>query len=341
MTLRVIDIGTVDAWRSQALWHGIASEVQARSSPTLSFCRPAEPYVGIGFHRRLDEIDTEKCAELNLPIIRRRIGGGPVYLDPDQLFFQLTLPAAQAPHRVDHLYQRFLEPAVTALKRLGIAAHRNGLNDLAVGKRKISGTGAGQIGDGVTVVGNILFRFPHERMAQILAMPSEGMREECLRLMRRHVTSMALEDRAKVGEAEAKKALVEAYGEALEMLPEREEVSATEEASIRRWEERFNDPVWLEGTPGAKPVARRVKISTDAWFFAVGGDEPSLEGSVVEGRIARLVLSGSRWNGTAEAIRSALTGQAARAETVERCLAPFGGDGRRLLAQLVPCLTND
>ena len=96
MELRVVDAGTVGAWRSQALWHGIASAMDASSPPVLSLCRPAEPYVGLGYHRSLDELDLDACRRLDLPVIRRQIGGGPVYVDGEQLFFQITLTAARA-----------------------------------------------------------------------------------------------------------------------------------------------------------------------------------------------------------------------------------------------------
>ena len=92
--LRLVDAGDVGAYRSQALWHGIASAMRSDSPPTLSFCRPTEPYVGLGYHRSLAEIDLDICRRRGLPVIRRQIGGGPVYLESDQLFFQHTLPAA-------------------------------------------------------------------------------------------------------------------------------------------------------------------------------------------------------------------------------------------------------
>ena len=57
-TLRVVDAGTVSALRSQALWHGIASSIEPDAGPTLSLCRPAAAYVSIGYHRRLDEVDS-------------------------------------------------------------------------------------------------------------------------------------------------------------------------------------------------------------------------------------------------------------------------------------------
>ena len=271
--LRVVDAGDAGAYRSQALWHGIASAMPPGATPTLSFCRPIEPYVGLGYHRSLAEIDLEACRRLGLPVIRRRIGGGPVYLDRDQLFFQITLPADRAPARVDRLYERCLEPAVAAFRSLGLAARRNGANDLSVDDRKVSGTGAGRIGDGVTVVGNVISRFPHERMIEILALPNERSRRECLRLMRRHVSCLEAENLGAVGFDEARQALVEAYGRAFGE-PLESSLTEAEEEAVSEWSDRFQDSAWLDGPSPPPPRPRRIKISADAWY-----DLPDHDGS--------------------------------------------------------------
>ncbi len=334
MSLRVVDAGSVSALRSQALWHGIAAAMQRGAAPTLSFCRPAEPYVGLGYHRRLDEIDLDACRRLGLPVIRRQIGGGPVYLDSDQLFFQITLPAELAPPRVDHLYERFLEPAAAAFRTLGLEVRRGGGNDLAVADRKISGTGAGRIEGGVTVVGNVLFRFPHRRMTEVLALPSARLRAECLRLMRRHVTSLAAEGLAATSAEAATGALVEAYARALGRRPVAAALTASEEAAIAGWEERFRDPAWLAGPAQPARGARRIKVSADAWIVTARHSGMRLEASAAGGKIERLWLAAPSLNGAAAAIERAVTGRPATAEALRPALEPFGDDGRRVLELL-------
>ncbi len=342
--LRVVDAGTVDPWRSQALWHGIAAATTDPAAPTtLSFCRPAAAYVGLGYHRPLGELDLDACRRRGLPVIRRRIGGGPVYIDSDQLFFQVTLPAARAPARVDRLYELYLEPAAAALRALGVEAWRNGWNDLAVGRRgngaprKVSGTGAGRIGDGVVVVGNVLFRFPHRRMVEVLAVPGESLRRECLRLMRRHVATLESEGLGGVGFDDARASLVEAYARALGADAVSSELTAEEEAAIRRWEARFRDRSWLAGPPAPDRPFRRVKISADVAVAAAGDDGLRVEASIVGGRLERAAVTGERVGGEAAAIGRALAGVEARPEPIRQALGAFGETGgavRRLLAGL-------
>jgi len=113
MGLRVIDFGMVSAMRSQAIYHGLAETMQAGSDPILSLASPETPYVCVGMHQDIDkEVDTEFCAAHNLPVWRRHVGGGAVYLDKNQLFTHFVYPAGKAPSRADQLYPMFIEPVV-------------------------------------------------------------------------------------------------------------------------------------------------------------------------------------------------------------------------------------
>ena len=336
--LRVVDAGETGALRSQALWHGIAETMTGDSRPTLSFCRPTEPYVGLGYHRSLEELDAESCSRRALAIIRRRIGGGPVYIDDQQLFFQLSLPAAIAPARVDLLYRRFLGPAVEAFRTLGIAAELRGLNDITVEDRKISGTGAGRIGDGVLVVGNVIFGFPHHRMTDALAFPSDSQAAECLRLMRRHVSSLRDEGATGVTFEEAKETLTASYAAELDLTPEAETTTPDEEVAIGGWERRFSDPRWLAGPSTPRRTGSLVKISGDAWVWSTSDAGVSLEASIACGRIERLHVAGRGINGSSQRIAREIAGHSSDPTRVENTLHAHGIEGERIARLLGPGL---
>jgi lipoate-protein ligase A len=263
--LRVIDAGRVPAARSQSLWHGIASAMGAGELPVLSFCQPAEPYVCIGFHRRLSELDLDACAEMGFRVLRRQIGGGPVYCDSDQLFFQVTMPAAHAPASVDRLYQEWLGPAAQALQSLGLDARLECVNEIVVEDRKLSGTGAGRIGEAVTVVGNVIFRFPHAVMSRVIALP-DGARQEFLRLMRRYVSSLESEGLSSVTLDEVKAALVNAFAKAFGLTPVADEPSRAEVRAMEGWERRFAQDSWLRGPEPMAGAQRTVKVRAGVWL---------------------------------------------------------------------------
>lgn len=282
--LRVIDAGVVPVARSQSLWHGIASAMRPADRPVLSFCLPAEPYVCIGLHRRLNELDLVACSEMGLPVLRRQIGGGPVYCDSDQLFFQITLPAGTAPPSVDRLYRELLGPAVQALRTLGVDARLEYVNEIVVEDRKLSGTGAGRIGEAVTVVGNVIFSFPHERMARVLALP-DAARAEFLRLMRIHVSSLEAEG-AMVTVAEATAALLDAFAEALHMQPVVGEPTKGEIRAMQAWERRFAHDAWLRGPEPKSSAVRTVKVRAGVWLVVADDGSFEVRREVEEGAVA-------------------------------------------------------
>lgn len=331
--LRVVDAGRVSVLRSQALWHGIADAMGPGDDPVLSFCRPNKPYVCVGYHRRLDELDLDACRTLGLPVLRRQIGGGPVYLDADQLFFQLSLPADSAPAGVHRLYAELLEPAAMALRSLGINAAVASTNDIVAAGRKVSGTGAGQIGDGVVVVGNVMFAFPHEQMAAVLRLPDEEMRAECLRLMRAHVGALP-----QLEEAAVKSALIHSYAHALGLSAEPSGVALHECVAVSHWEQELSDLAWIVGPSVPITAGRQVKVRAGVWVYDGGDDELRVRTTVEDGRVTVAHVAAPDLNGTAADLSRALLGVAAHRDALAARLQEFGDDGLRLLRALEPGL---
>ena len=323
--LRIIDVGTVSALRSQSLWHGIPAAMVPGEDPVLSFCRPDTPYVGIGFHRSTSEIDRYALERRRWPLIRRRIGGGPVYLDENQLFFQISSPVVSAFERLDKLYGKSLDPAVAALRSLGIDASRRGVNDLSVGGKKISGTGAGCIGGGRVVVGNILFDFPHRRMAEILAVPSPEFRRSVRDLMGRYVTSLRELGVSRLSEKVLKSTLVEHYAAALALSPQASDLSDREREAIVEWEEKMRAPAWLEDRSAPARNFRQVKICADAWVTSSREDGVYFESSIVEQSVERFRAQSEC--GSAQRLIEKIEGAPADEASLSGRLESFGSLG--------------
>src|SRR4030067_2121018 len=89
---RLLDLGGLDPLRAQTLYEAVAAAVGRQLVPnTLILCYPTKPYVCIGFHQELEkEVDIEFCRRNNLTVIRRSQGGGAVYLDKGQQFYQVV-----------------------------------------------------------------------------------------------------------------------------------------------------------------------------------------------------------------------------------------------------------
>ena len=262
--LRVIDFGRVSALRSQTLWHALAYGVSAGGPPTLSFMRPSRPYVGLGYHRRPDEVDVDACAEAGLPVFRRMVGGGVVYLDENQQIFQICLPAAAVPRSREAALRRLLEPAVAAFRAVGVPAELDDDGEIVVGEAKICGHGAAQIDDAVVVVGNLIEQFDHAAAARVLAVPDE-VRAEIVRLMQRYVAPTPIDPVA------FRAAATEAYGEALGMEPVTGLLSPYERERVFELDEQFRSPAWLRGPMQLGP--RRFQVKIRAGVYVDWSDE--------------------------------------------------------------------
>jgi lipoate-protein ligase A len=163
----------------------------------LLILAPAEPYFCIGYHQNLDqEVDLDYCAEHQIPVFRREVGGGAVYLDGNQIFYQIVLhrdhPLAQGDKSA--FYRRLLEPVARCYNDLGVAAQYRPVNDVVTAEgRKIAGTGAATIGDYVILVGNLIADFDYDTMVRVLKVPDEKFRGKIFQSMRENLTTLKRE----------------------------------------------------------------------------------------------------------------------------------------------------
>ena len=277
--LRLLDLGWVSGLRSQTVWHAVAERTTPDDRATLCLCSPTDAYVSIGYHRRLDEIDLAACEQRGLPVYRRRVGGGPVYCDGSQLFFQLIVPERGWPAMMDRAWERAMGPAVDAFRAMGVKAELTEANDLVAEGRKISGTGAARIGDALVFVGNVIFDFDHDAMADILAL-SAGAKKEAARLMRRYLAPVHEAANREVDRAEAVRELIDSYAAAFG-IPRRSTLTDDEVDAARALDERFADRAWVGSD--RPPVSPRIKIRAGVSLLLLGSSWVSVVDGVIEG----------------------------------------------------------
>ncbi len=258
--MRTMDFGMVAAVRSQSVWHALAATRAAGDEPVLSFVQPAEPYVCLGYHRDLAEVDTDYCAAAGLPVLRRMVGGGPVYLDSDQHFFQITLPAGAVPGRRSTALTALLAPAVTALRSLGVPVELDTFGEITLDGAKVCGHGAGQIEGGVTVVGNLITRFDHEQATRVVRL-SDLLRAEVRPLMTSYVTSTP------VDAAAWKRAMVAAYAEHFGQPARPSAMTSTEAAAVEDYDVLLVDPEFVAGPARPARSVRTIKIRAGVWVL--------------------------------------------------------------------------
>lgn len=293
--IRLLDVGHVSPVRSQTVYHAVAYAMTEDTPDTIVLVSPTDPYVCIGYHQDLEkEVDLAYCQANGLPVLRREVGGGAVYLDDGQVFSQWIFHRDRLPHALEKRFELYVQPLVDTYRALGINAYHRPINDIQVDGKKIGGTGAAQMGLAEVVVGSLMFTFDKATMARVLKVPSEKMRDKIFESLEQYMTTMG-EQLGQVPDRQAVKDLyIEKCAEALgsEIVPG--EWTVEEEAMAVELDARFTSDEWLYQKGGLRQVG--VKIHEDvrvmeAAFKAPGG-LIRVTTRIREGRIDDLSISG-------------------------------------------------
>lgn len=191
-SIRLIHMGRIPGWQTQAVYHTVAELMTEDTPDTIIISQPSDTYVCLGYHQILDHVfDRAVCEEKNIPIIRRKVGGGGSYLDPDQLFYQCVFHASRIPANSEKVYKQTLTPVVNALLHFfDVKVELNGTHEIEMKGKRIAGIGGGQIGEASVVVGNILFDFNFDSMASVWSVPNEQFRDLGKQAMKDHIITL-------------------------------------------------------------------------------------------------------------------------------------------------------
>jgi lipoate-protein ligase A len=240
------------------------------------------------------EVDLDYCRANSLPVFRREVGGGAVYLDHGQLFAQWIFHGDNLPASLGERFKLYIDPLVATYQALGINANLRPVNDIHVNGRKIGGTGAAQIGSADVVVGSLMYTFDKKTMARVLKVPSEKMRDKIFESLEQYMTTMTEQlgstpDRETVKDIYIQKAAEALGADIVEGIwtPEEEAVAAD-------LDDRFVSDEWLyqKGRllqPGVK-IHQDVHV-VEAAFKAQGGLIRVIA-RLREGRIDDVSISG-------------------------------------------------
>jgi len=293
--VRLLDLGTVSYLESQTIYHAVAQAMDDTTPDSVALVSPDRPYVCIGYHQELDkEIDLEYCRSRGLPILRREVGGGAVYLDGGQLFVQWIFHRENLPRQVEEVYKLFIGPLVETYHALGIEAYHRPLNDILVGERKIGGTGIAAIGQAMVVVGSLMFDFDSETMARALNVSSEKMRDKIYESLRDYMTTMKRELGRRPPRQKVKSILVGKLREALEAELEPGRLTYKERKTVEALNRRFLSPRWsrLKGGLPRRGILIRGGVRVAEAEHKAPGGLIRVTARLREGVIEDLTISG-------------------------------------------------
>lgn len=252
--------------------------------------------MSIGYHQGLEvEVDVHYCNEHKIPVLRREVGGGTVYIDENQLFTQWIMTPETLPLSMEKRFELFTRPLVTSYQQLGIPAYFHPLNDIHVAGKKITGTGAARIGNAEVLVGNFLLDFNNEVMSRILNTPSPAFRNHLEKGLHGYLTTIQRE----LGRTPPREDLVDLYRksceESLGIRVEPGSITEEEWRTIKEVEARFLSTAFQSQDGGLKRDG--VKIHQDVWIreriMERHGVQIRATGTLRQNHLDRLTLESS------------------------------------------------
>ena len=271
LPVRLIRTGRIDPGLTQGLYHCLAKEMTESSEDTVIICSPTSPYLCIGYHQVLKSVlDTEVCEALNLPIIRRFLGGGTTLLDCHQIFYQCIFHHSRVPWRTEIFYQMMLDAPVKVLNRIGLSGKLRAVNEVEANSLRIAGIGGGRVGDAMVVVGNLLLDFDYSLMSSVWKVPNQHFRNLALDTMEERVGTLNKLGCDHTSESLAS-LLAEAFVESLERPVheaqyEKEEIQAGRNTASDLASREF---LSLHHPVGSVKPMKSIKISADVYIHHI------------------------------------------------------------------------
>ncbi|WP_040950017.1 lipoate--protein ligase [Gorillibacterium massiliense] len=147
------------------------------------------PSIIIGKNQNtMEEINYEYVQEHGIHVVRRLSGGGAVYHDLGNLNFSFI---TRDDGNSFHNFQKFTEPVINALRKLGVEAELSGRNDIQVGERKISGNAQFSHKGRMFSHGTLLFDSHMEDVNAALKVNPEKIKSKGIKSIRSRVANIS------------------------------------------------------------------------------------------------------------------------------------------------------
>lgn len=246
MKIRVIPFEYGEAAFNMALDEAIMRSVgSGKSPPTLRLYGWDPPAVSIGYFQEImEEVDLEFCHERGVQVVRRLSGGGAVLHTRKELTYSFAaeLNDPSIPQDVQGSYLKICAPIVSALRELGIQAVFKPINDIEVGKMKISGSAQTRRFGAVLQHGTILLGMEHS-LLPALKVRKEKLAAKGVREVKERITTVAELLGREVRQEEFAEMLVKKFSEHFGAVAYNSELS-DDECIVSALEERYRSVEW-------------------------------------------------------------------------------------------------
>ncbi|MHB8249259.1 MAG: lipoate--protein ligase family protein [Acidithiobacillus sp.] len=260
---RRLDLGLLDPLSLHAGYAGMAEAQPAGALPMVLLAR-SSGHLSLGAAQgAAAELDPAACRRHGVPVVRRPLGGGTVWVDAQQLNYFFLFPAGSGPARPAAAFS-LVAPVVEAVHRaFGLPVTGAGGQDFWCRGRKIGGTGAATLGHTLILGGSFILDFHRPAFTRCVALPSPGFREWLGEALAGSLTSWTGEGVGGV----AASAVAESFWAALAAQGWRLQPSvptAAEGAAVAEAREDLDDLDWEEGA--RRRVPHGIKLKSGAFL---------------------------------------------------------------------------
>lgn len=213
------------------------AEQCGRPLEVLRLWESPQPMVVVGRSSRVDvEVRRQQCQQRGIPILRRSSGGAAIVAGPGCLMYAVVLSYELRPalRMIDRAHQFVLNTLAEALSPLVPGVKCQGISDLALAGKKVSGNSLRCKRTHLLYHGTLLYDFPLEVIGNCLAMPP---RQPDYRQEREHNQFV---DNLPVGADAMKQALMTAWNVEGNLNP------WPQKSTERLVAERYSQAAWNE-----------------------------------------------------------------------------------------------